>query len=155
MVHVFTRNITRITYLLPLTFLWALLIPLTVMADPETLSCTDVRLQIEKTQKTLRPLEQHQQQLQQHLRAIYQELFVCQTGTSLTQAQQEYCRHLQDEGPKQFQAMVEVITLRHQTFQQLAHQSHQAQITCPAIAAEDTLPKTTSLSPLQEIARNY
>jgi hypothetical protein len=99
-------------------------------------------------------LKQRRQQIQQHVRTIYQELFACQTGTSLTQAQQKNCRHLQDEGPKQFQAMVKAITLSHQTSRQLVHQTRQAQITCPAIAAEDTFPKTTSLSPLQEIAKN-
>lgn len=154
MVHVFTRNITRITYLLPLTFLWALLIPLTVMADPQTLSCTDARLQIEQTQNTLQPLEQQQQQLQQHVRTIYQALFACLTDATLTLAQQEHCIQLQEEGPKQFRTMVEAITLSHQTSQKLARQTRQFQLACPANAAEDTFPKKTSLSPLQEIARN-
>lgn len=155
MVHAFTRNITRITYLLPLTFVSALLIPFTVMAEPTGSSCELARSQMEYTRSTFLPLEQRRQQIQQHVRTIYQELFACKSGTSLTQAQQEYCSHLQDEGPKQFQAMVKAITLSHQTSQQLVHQTRQAQLACPAIAAEDTFPKTTRLSSLQEIARNY
>lgn len=144
MVYVFTRKLTRCLNLLPLTFAAAFLIPLTVMAEPGTLSCKDAHTQIDQTQKTLRPLEQDQQQLQQEVRIIYQNLFACQTSTSLTQTQQEYCTHLQKEGPKLFQAMVEVITLSHQTSQQLAHQTRQAQLTCPAII-EETFPQIASL----------
>ena len=148
MVHAFTR----ITYLLPLTFVWALLIPLTVMAAPGPLSCTDARIQIEQTHITLRSLEQHQQQIQQHVRAIYQKLFACQTGTGLSSVHQQHCTQLLEEGPKQFQAMVKAITLSHQTSQQLAHQTRQVQLACSTIA-ENTFPKTTSLAPLQKFAR--
>lgn len=145
MVDVFTRKLTRIISLLPLTFVGALLIPLTVMAESGTLSCRDAQRQFEQTQKTLQPLEQHQQQLQQHVRTTYQELFACQTATSLlTQTQQQHCTHLEEEGPKQFQAMVKAITLSHQTSQQLAHQTRQIQLTCPAMA-EGTFPKIASL----------
>lgn len=144
MVHVFTKKLTRIIYILPLTFVGALLIPLTVMAESGTLSCADSHRLIEQTQKTLQPLEQHQQQLQQQVRTIYGKLFACQATTSLTQTQQEYCTHLQEEGPKQFQAMVKAITLSHETSQQLAHQTRKAQLTCPAMA-EGTFPKIASL----------
>jgi uncharacterized protein YpbB len=154
MVQLFTRNIAWIIYLLLPTFVSALMIPTTVMAESATLSCQAVSTQIEHTRSVLLPLEQRRQQIQQHVRTIYQELFACQTGISLTQAQQENCRHLQDEGPKQFQAMVKAITLSHQTSQQLARQTRQAKITCPAIAAEGTFPKTISLAPLQDIAKN-
>ncbi len=149
MVHAFAK----ITYLLPLTFVWALLFPLTVMAKSGILSCTDADRRIEQTQNTLRSLEQHQQQLQQHVRAIYQKLFACQTGTGLSLAHQQHCTQIQEEGPKQFQALVEAITLSHQTSQQLAHQTRQVQLVCPTIA-ENTFPKTTSLAPLQKITRN-
>ena len=98
---------------------------------------------------------QQQHQIQVHVRTIYQALFACQTDATLTLAQQEHCIQLQEEGPKQFRTMVEAITFSHQISQELDHQTRQAQITCPAIAAEDTFPKTTSFPPLQEIARNY
>ena len=140
MIHVFTKNITRNAYLLPLTFVSALLMPLTVMADPEIRSCSDARIHITHTQNILRPMKQHQQQLQQHVRVIYQKLFACQTRTEFSLAQQKQCTQLQEEGPTQFQALVEAISLNHQTSQQLAHQIHQAQLTCPA-SVEDTLPQ--------------
>ena len=137
-----------------MTFVWAALIPLTVMAETEILSCQAARKQIEQTQNSLRPLEQQRQQIQQHVRTIYHELFACQAGTVLSIAQQHHCTQLQEEGAKQFQAMVEAITRSHQTAQQLANQTHQVQITCRTIAAEETFLKTTSLSPLQKIAMN-
>ena len=140
MIQLFPRNIAPIIVLLPLALVLAFLIPLTVMAEPGTPSCPDARLQIEDTQNILRPLKQHQQQLQQHVRVIYQKLFACQTRTELSLAQQKQCTQLQEEGLKQFQAMVEAITLSHQTSRQLAHQTRQAQLTCPA-SVEDTLPQ--------------
>jgi len=153
MIHVFTKNITRNAYLLPSIFVSALLMPLTVMADPKTLSCTDARRQIEHTLIALRPLEQHQQQLQQYVRIIYQKLFACQARAESSLAQRQECTQLQKEGPAQFQALVEAVTLSHETSQQLAHQTRQAQLVCPAVA-EDTFPKTTNLPLLQKIARN-
>jgi len=152
MVRFFTKNLTQIIFTLHLPFVLAFLMPLTVMAEPGTPSCPDVRLQIEETQQTLRPLEQRQQQLQQQVRTIYHELFACQTGSGLSLAQQHHCTELQKEGPKQFQAMVEAITLHHRTSQQLAYQTRQAQLTCPAIA-ENNFPKTTRLPLLQIIAK--
>ena len=105
--------------------------PLTVMAEPIHLSCTKARLHIEKTQHTLQPLKQQQQQIQQDVRNIYQELFACQAERRLSLAQQQHCTKLQKEGPKQFQAMVEAITRSHRTAQQLAHLTNHAQLTCP------------------------
>ena len=137
MVHAFITKPRPISYLLPLTFVSAFLIPFPVMAKSETPSCTDAQQQIEQTQNVLRPLEQRQQQLKQHVRAIYQKLFACQTGRKLSIAEQQNCTQLQEEGPKRFQAMVEAITLSHQTSQQLAQQTHQVRLACPAIA-EDT-----------------
>lgn len=144
MVHAVTRHIIRITYLFSLTFVLALLIPLTVMAYPETRSCSDARRQIEHTQHTLLPLEQHQQQLQQHVRIIYKKLFDCQTRTVLSLAQQKQCSKFQKEGPTQFQALLKAITLNHEASQQLAHQTRQAQLVCPVIV-EDIFPKIASL----------
>jgi len=68
--------------------------------------------------------------------------------------QQKHCTRLQEEGPKQFQAMINIITLTHQASQRLSTQTRQDTISCPAIAAKDTFPKPTSLSPLQGMARN-
>lgn len=144
MILVLIRNIGRIMALLPLTFVAALFLPLNAMSESGTLSCRDAHRQIEQTQNTLRPLEQHQQQLQQDVRNIYQKLFACQTGTTLPLAQQQHCTQLQEDGPKQFQAMIKAITLSHQTSQQLAHQTRQVQLACPAIA-EGTFPKIASL----------
>ncbi len=144
MVHAFTKNITRIICLFSLALVSFLLIPGLAMADFESQPCTVAHLQIEHTQETLRTSEQRQQQLQQDVRSTYQQLFACKTGTALSIAQQQSCSHLQEEGPKQFQAMVEAITLSHQTSQQLAHQTHQAERNCPKIT-EETFPKIASL----------
>ena len=146
MVHAFTNNITRIIGLFLVAFVSALVLPISVMAEPETLPCTDARLQIEQTHILLRPLQQRQQQLQQDVRATYQQLFACKAGTTLSIAQQQYCSHLQEEGPKQFQTMIEVITLSHQTSQQLAHQTRHVQLICPTIS-EHTYPEIISLTP--------
>ena len=153
MLNALTKPIKKPSVQLPIVFAIVLLSPFTVMAEPIGTSCELARTQMEYTRSVLLPLEQQQREIQQHVRTIYTELFACQTGTSLTQAQQEYCRHLQDEGPKQFQAMVDAITLSHKTSQQLVHQTRQVLLTCPA-NAENAFSKTTSLSPLQEIARN-
>ena len=118
--------------------------PLAVIAEPKDQSCETARQNIEQTQNILRPLKQQQQQIQQHVRTIYQELFACKTGSELSLVQQKYCTQLQKEGPKQFQNMIEVITLRHQTSQLLAHQTKQAQLTCP-ILTEDTFPQIARL----------
>ncbi|MEX0830620.1 MAG: hypothetical protein WD032_10300 [Nitrospirales bacterium] len=89
-------------------------------------------------------MEQHQQQRQQDVRAICQKLCACQTGGGLSLAEKQDCTQLQEEGPKQFQAMVEAITFNHQTSQQLARQTRQTQLTCPA-NTENTFPKTPNL----------
>jgi len=153
MFQLFPRNITTILFLLPLPLVLIVLTPLTVLAEPGISSCPDVSLQIEQTQRTLRPLEQRQQQLQQQVRAIYQELFACQTGSSLALAQQRHCTQLQEEGPKQFQAMVAAITLHHRTSQQLAHQIHHMPLACPANTT-DTLRNTLNQPSFTKIARN-
>ena len=144
MILVLIRNIGRIIGLLPLTFVATLFLPLNVMGESGTLSCTDAQKQIEQTQNVLQPLEQRQQQLQQDVRAIYQELFACQTGRELSRAEQQDCTQLQEEGPKQFQAMIRAITISHQTSQQLAHQTRQVQLACQAIATE-TFPLNSRL----------
>ena len=132
----FTKHIVRITYLCLLTILLASLSPLTVMAEPEILSCTNARRQTENTLNTLRPLKQQQEQLQQQVRAVYQELITCQTGAELSFAHQLHCTQLQEEGPKQFQALVKAITRSHQISQQLARQSRQMERTCPTPPTE-------------------
>jgi len=142
--HSSTRHILRKTYVRSLTFVLAVLIPLTVMADPETRPCSDAHTHMTHTQKNLRPLKQHQQQLQQRVRVIYKKLFDCQTRTVLSLAQQEQCSKLQKEGPTQFQALLKAITLNHETSQQLAHQTRQVQLVCSAIA-EDTFPQIARL----------
>ena len=153
MVHAFTKHITRIIGLFSLAIASTLVLPISVMAEPETLLCTEARLQIEHTQIILQPLKQRQQLLQQDVRATYQQLFTCKAGTLLSIAQQQYCSHLQEEGPKQFQAMIELTTLHHETAQLLAHQTRKAQHTCPAII-EDSLQKNTNLLPIQKVAMN-
>ncbi len=153
MVHAFTKLITRIIGLLSLVIASALVLPISVMAELETLPCTEARLQIEHTQIILQPLKQRQQQLQQDVRATYQQLFACKTGTLLTKDQQQYCSHLQEEGPDQFQAMIEVTTLHHQTARLLAHQTRLMQFNCPTIS-EDTYTETISLTPLQKVVMN-
>jgi uncharacterized protein len=128
------------TYWFPLALAFCVFSPLTASAEPASLSCDSARAQLEHTQHTLLPLKQQQQQIQRHVRAIYQELLACQTGTELSLAQQKYCTQLQEEGPKQFQAMVEAITLSYETSQQLAHQTRQVQLACPAIS-DETFPQ--------------
>jgi hypothetical protein len=144
MIDAIARHIIRITYFLPLTFAGALLIPLTAMAFPNTKLCSDTHLHITHTQNILRPLQQHQEQLQENVRTIYQKLFDCQARTVLSRAQQKQCSNLQKEGPTQFQVLIKAITLRHETSQQLADQTRHAQLVCPAVV-EDTLPKVASL----------
>jgi len=138
----FIKYIPPIPYLRPFIIVLAFWSPLPVIAGQKNPSCTDARIQIEKTHNALRSLKHQQQQLQQHVRTIYQELFACRTGAELSFAQQQRCTQLQEEGPKQFQAMIEVITRSHQNSQQLAHQTRQVQLACPAIA-EETPPQIT------------
>jgi len=153
MLEALAKTIRKPWLQLPIALGTVLLSPLAVIAEPKDQACETARSQIEQTRNTLRPLEQHQQHLQQHVRAIYQKLFACQTGTGLSLAQQKHCTQLLEEGPKQFQAMVEAITLSHETSQQLAHQTRHVQLACPTIA-ENTFPKTTSLPHLKKFARN-
>jgi len=140
MVHANAKGIIQIFRLLPLAFVTTLLIPFSVMAASETLPCQDVRLEIEQTQQTLSLLEQQQHELQQHVRIIYQELIACQTGSGRSTAQHHHCTQLEEEGPKQFQAMIATTTLKHQQSKRLVHQTRQAQLTCPTIA-EDAFPQ--------------
>ena len=155
MLNALINTIKKPSLHLPIVFAIPLLNPITVMAEPIGTSCKFARTQIEDTRNILHSLEQQQHQIQQHVRTIYQELFICKFDTALSLKQQKHCTHLQEEGAKKFQAMIKVITLTHQAFQRLASQTLQAKITCPTIAAKDTFPKTTGLSPLQGVARNY
>ncbi len=153
MLHAFTKNITRIVSLFPLALVLALLIPGVAMADSDSQPCVGAHLQIEQTQETLRASKLRQQQLQQDVRTTYQQLFACKTETLLSIAQQQHCSQLQEEGPKQFQAMVKAITLSHLTSQQLTNQTHQAILTCPA-STEETFPKLSSLIRMQKNVMN-
>ena len=123
------KNLAQIRHLFLLTLILIFLSPFTVMAAPDILSCTEAQRQIEKTQNTLQPLKQEQKQIQQDVRNLYHELFACQTEKRLPLAEQ-HCTKLQEEGPKQFKAMVEAITRSHKTTQQLAHQTLQAHFIC-------------------------
>ena len=145
MLHALLRNIVLITSLPCITFALTLLIPFTALAETQTLLCQIALTELKHTQSVLLPLKQEQQQIQQHVRTIYQELFTCQSEKALSTAQQQHCTKLREEGPKQFQAMVKTITLAHQTSRQLAYQTRQAQLTCPAIL-EETFPKITKLN---------
>ncbi len=151
-----TKTTNKPSLQLSIGFALLLLSPFTVMAEPTGTSCELARTQMESLRNTLLPLEQRQQQIQQHVRTIYQELLACKSGTVLSRKQQKHCSHLQEEGAQKFQAMINVITLNYQTSQQLAHQTRQFQLTCSAMAADGTSPKTTSLPILpKNIARNY
>ncbi len=151
MVHTFTKLITQTIGGFPLAFASTLLIPGLAMADFESQPCSDTHQQIEHTKKTLHASEQRQQQLQQNVRATYQELFACNSGTLLSITQQQHCSHLQEEGPKQFQAMIEVTTLNHQTTKLLAQQTRLIQLNCESISG-NTYPEIISLAPLKKIA---
>ncbi|MDH5775632.1 MAG: hypothetical protein OEZ57_12035 [Nitrospirota bacterium] len=144
MIQRFPRNHATLIFIFSLLLVWAFLFPLTVVAEPRPTSCPNMHQQIEETQQTLRALEQQQQQLQQQVRATYQELFACQAGSGRSTAQHHHCTQLAKEGPNQFQAMIEAITLQHQRSQQLAHQTRQAQLTCP-VSNKNTFPQTTQL----------
>ena len=133
MVLSFITNPKRNPYLWLLTFVSAFLIPFPVVAESESQSCTDTQKHIEQTQNALRPLEHRQQQLQQDVRIIYQKLFACHAGGRSSLAEQQHCIQLQEEGPKLFQAMIQAITLRHQTYEQLAHQTRRIQLACPSV----------------------
>ena len=131
MIQSWPRTTIRVVLLLSLALLLAVLFPLTTFAKPQTLSCTKARLQIEQTQEILRPLQERQQLLQELVRSTYQKLFSCKSGREFSIAPQQ-CDQLQKNGPKQFQTMVEAITLRHQISQQLANHTRQAQLICQA-----------------------
>jgi hypothetical protein len=156
MLETLAKTIRKFRLQLPIALITVLLSPLAVTAEPNDQSCETAQRQIDQTQHTLLPLKKQQQQIQKHVQTIYQELFACKSRTALSLEQQKHCTHLQEEGAQKFQAMINVITLAHQTSQQLASQTRQSQLSCPAIAAEDTFPKTTSLPILpKNIARNY
>jgi hypothetical protein len=148
MMQPLTRNITPMSFLPRMTFALALLIPFTAIGETRTLSCQTTLTKIEHTRRILLPLKHEQEQIQEHVRTIYQELFACQTGTVFSLAQQQHCTQLQEEAPKQFQAMVKSITLTHQTSQQLFHQTHQAQLACPP-NSDNLLAKKSSMTLLQ------
>ena len=144
MLDVITKTINKPWLQFSIALGIVLFSPLTVIAGAKEQSCETARKNIDRTKSTLRPLKHQQQQIQQHVRTIYQELFTCQTRTELSLTQRNYCTQLQKEGSKQFQAMLEVTTRNYQTSQQLAHQTHQLQLACPTIT-EHTFPKITRL----------
>ena len=154
MLEALAKTIKKFRLQIPIALITVLLSPLAVTAEPTDQSCETTQRQIDQTQHTLLPLKKQQQQIQQHVRIIYQELLACKSGTALSLKQQKHCTRLQEEAPKQFQAMINIITLTHQASQRLSTQTRQDTISCPAIAAKDTFPKPTSLSPLQGMARN-
>ncbi len=153
MIPVLARVFTPITAILFLTVSTTFFLPSSSRADSQTLSCSNVRLEIEQTQRLLRPLEQRQQAIQQNVRTIYQKLFVCQSGRETTFVEQQQCTQLQEEGPTQFQAMVEITTRKHQAFQKLSHQIRQAHLNCAGIEG-NTSPKTANQPAIQKIAQN-
>ncbi len=113
-----------------------LLSPIAATAEPHNDSCESTRKQIEQTYQTLLPLKRQQERIQREVRDTYQELFACKSGTAISLPQQRHCTLLQEKAPKQFQAMIEAITLRHQTSRQLADQTRQAKLACPALPEE-------------------
>ena len=156
MLEALAKTIRKFRIQLPIALITVLLSPLAVNAEPNDQTCETAQRQIDQTQHTLLPLTKQQEQIQQHLRTIYQELFVCKGASALSLEQQKHCTLLQEEGAQKFQALINVITLAHQASQQLASQTRQFQLSCPAMVAKGTFLKITSLPTFpKNIARKF
>ena len=134
----------KTTYWIPLVLASCVFGPLTASATPPSPSCdATARVKLEHTQNNLLLLKDRQEKTQQQVLQTYQNLFACQSNKTISMEQRDHCRQLQEEGAKQFQAMIGLIIVRHQAIQQLAHQTRQVPISCPAIS-DEPFPQITS-----------
>ena len=153
MLSTYTTNVRKPRLQLSIALMTLLLSPIAVTAEPHDKFCETTRKQIQQTHQALLPLKLQQEQIQRQVRDTYQELFACKTGTPVSLPQQRHCKQLEEEASQYFQAMIEAITLSHQTSQQLASRTHQAELNCSE-NSEVASTKITSLIPLQEISLN-
>ena len=133
------------TYLSLMIFSGLFFIPLTASAEtPSTSDCERAQTNMEQARHKNMPIVRERKVTKDRVRHIYQELFMCHSTTMASKKQELYCQQLEAEAPKQFQAMIQLVTASHQSSKQLRTLASQVQKLCPAAP-------TTSLTPFTHL----
>ena len=121
-------------------------IPLTAGAKtPSTPDCEIAQTNMEQARHMSIPLDREREVTKDRVRHLYQELFMCHSTTIASKKQELHCQQLAEEAPKQFQAMIQLVTASHQGANQLRTLAEQVQKLCPA-------PTTTPLTHITQLA---
>lgn len=130
--------------LIVLSFLF--FIPPTATAKTlSTPDCEMAQTNMEQAHHMSIPLDHEREVTKDRVRHIYQELFMCHSTDMVSKKQGLHCQHLETEAPKQFQAMIQLVTASHQSSNQLRTLAKQIQKLCPT-------PTTMSLTHLSQLA---
>ncbi len=120
--------------------------PLTASAKtPSTSDCERAQTHMEQARHMSMPLDREQEVTKKRVRHMYQELFICHSTTLVSDKQGLHCQQLEAEAPRQFQAMIQLVTASHQSANQLRTLATQIQKLCPA-------PITTPLTHITQLA---
>ena len=107
--------------------------PLTASAKtPSTPDCERAQTHMEQARHMSMPLDREQEVTKERVRHMYQELFMCHSTTIVSKKQGLHCQQLEAEAPRQFQAMIQLVTATHQGANQLRTLAKQVQKLCPA-----------------------
>jgi hypothetical protein len=121
-------------------------IPLTASTEtPSTSDCERAQTHMEQARHMNMPLDHEQEVTKERIRHMYQELFMCHSTTIVSKKQGLHCQLLEAEAPRQFQAMIQLVTASHQSANQLRTLAKQVQELCPA-------PTTTPLTHITQLA---
>ncbi|TFG61765.1 MAG: hypothetical protein E4H32_06945 [Nitrospirales bacterium] len=100
---------------------------------------------MEQARQMSMPLDREREVTKERVRHMYQELFMCHSTNIVSKKQGLHCQQLEAEAPKQFQAMIQLVTASHQGSTQLMTLAKQVQKLCPT-------PPTTPLTHLSQLA---
>ncbi len=121
-------------------------LPLTASAETSSISdCKMAQTNMEQARHMSMPLDREQEVTKERVRHMYQELFICHSTDMVSKKQGLHCQQLETEAPKQFQAMIQLVTATHQGANQLRTLAKQVQKLCPA-------PATTPLTHITQLA---
>ena len=120
--------------------------PLTASAEtPSTSDCEIARTHMEQARHMSMPLDREQEVTQKRVRHMYQELFMCHSTNIVSKKQELHCQQLEAEAPRQFQAMIQLVTASYKSANQLRTFAKQVQKLCPA-------PTTMPLTHITQLA---
>lgn len=134
------------TYLSLIVLSLLFFVPLTATGEtPFTPDCEGAQEKMEQARHIRTPFDRKREETQEQVRHMYQELFICHSTNIVTKKQERHCLQLEEDAPKQFQTMIQLVTASHQASLQLKRLTLHVKQICPT-------PATTPLTHISQLA---